>query len=712
MYLTMTKYIVLISMFFLFGCQTGQNDNSMKNETNTKDNPLTGKWNTPFGTPPFDKIKSEDYLPALEQGIKEHDKEINNIVNNSEAPTFKNTIVTFEKSGGLLKKVSMVFDAVESANTDDVLKETSKKIRPELASHYDKIKMNKKLFDRINSVYQQKDKLNLDFQDKKLLEETYKKFVRAGVNLPDDKKKRLQEINKRLASLSQQFGDNLLEETNDFDLWVTNKKDLGAMPANFVEAAAELAKKKGHDGGWSFTLQRPSIYPFLDYSPNRELRAKIFKGYTMRGNNNNEYDNKKVLEEMVNLRTERANLLGYKTHADYVLEESMAENPTNVYNLLDQVWKPALKTAKHDRNMLAVMMKMDGVDDKFQASDWRYYVKKIREKKYKFNEDETRPYFEVNAVRQGAFALANKLFGLTFKEMKNIPVWHKDQQVYEVLGKNGKHVGVLYMDFFARPSKKGGAWMNELRMQSNIDSFVSPIVTNNFNFPAPTGDSPSLLSFSQAQTVFHEFGHGLHGLLSNVKYGSLSGTNVPRDFVEFPSQVMENWMSEPEVLKLYAKHYKTGKVIPIEMIEKMNAANEFNEGFRSVEYLAASYLDMDWHTLKDTVHRNTLEFEKQSMEKIGLIEEIIPRYRSTYFAHIFSGGYSSGYYSYLWAEILDADAFAAFKETENVFDPVLAAKYKKMISLGGTKSGMELYKEFRGKEPAIDALLKRKGFVN
>ena len=709
----MSKYIILLSMVFLLGCLEKQNNGSMTNETTTnlKNNPLIEKWNTPFGTPPFDKIKSEHYLPALEEGIRQQQKEIDAIVNEKSAPTFENTIVAYERSGSLLKKVSNVFYAVEAANTDDVLKETAKKIKPELAAHYDNIKMNKKLFDKINIVYKQKDKMNLDFQDKKLLEETYKKFVRAGVNLPDDKKKRLKEINMELASLSQKFGDNLLAETNDFDLYVTDKKDLGQMPANFVEAAAEEAKKRGHDSGWSFTLQRPSFYPFLDYSPNRELREKIFKGYAMRGNNNNEHDNKKVLEKMVRLRTERAHLLGYETHADYVLEENMAENPANVYKLLNEVWKPALKTAEHDRNMLAVMMKMDGIDDKFRASDWRYYVKKIREKKYKFDEDETRPYFEVNAVRDGAFALAGKLFGLKFKQLKNIPTWHKDQQVFEVTDNSEKHIGVIYMDFFARPSKKGGAWMNELRMQSNIDSFVSPIVTNNFNFPAPTKDSPSLLSFTQAQTVFHEFGHGLHGLLSNVRYGSLSGTNVPRDFVEFPSQVMENWMSEPEVLKLYAKHYKTGEVIPQKMIEKMNAANDFNEGFRSVEYLAASFLDMDWHTLKDTTHRNTVEFEKASMDKIGLIKEIIPRYRSTYFAHIFSGGYSSGYYSYLWSEILDADAFAMFKKSGNVFNPELAKKYKKMISLGGTKSGMELFKEFSGREPDIKALLERKGFV-
>lgn len=709
----MSKYILLVSLFIIFGCQTGQKNDKMnkKYATDINSNPLVEKWNTRFGTPPFDKIKSEDYLPAIEEGIRRHDKEIESIANNAQKANFKNTIVAYEKSGKLLKRVSLLFDAVESANTDDVLKETSKKIRPELAAHYDKIKMNERLFGRIYEVYKQKDNLKLDSEDKKLLDDTYKAFVRAGVNLEKSKKTRLKEINKKLASLSQKFGDNLLDETNDFDLYVTDKKDLGDMPANFVEAAAEEAKKRGHNSGWSFTLQRPSFYPFLDYSPNRKLREKIFKGYAMRGNNNNEHDNKNILEEMVKLRTERAKLLGYKNHAAYVLEENMAENPTNVYRLLNEVWIPALEMAKRDRDMLADMMKKDGITDKFQASDWRYYVKKIRESKYKFNEDETRPYFEVNAVRQGAFALANKLFGLKFKEMKDIPVWHKDQQVYEVLDNQDKHVGVLYMDFFARPSKRGGAWMNELRMQSNIDSFVTPIVTNNFNFPAPTKDSPSLLSFSQAQTVFHEFGHGLHGLLSNVKYGSLSGTNVPRDFVEFPSQVMENWMSEPQVLAMYAKHYKTGDVIPQKMIEKMNAANDFNEGFRSVEYLAASFLDMDWHTPDDTVQQNTLQFEKASMDKIGLIEEIIPRYRSTYFAHIFSGGYSSGYYSYLWSEILDADTFEAFKKSGDVFNPGLAAKYKKMISCGGTKTGMNLYKEFMGREPKIDALLRRKGFI-
>ena len=707
----MKKVLILISIVLLsIQCTSKKEEMNTMPDSGLSNNPLLKKWNTPFGTAPFDKIKSEDYLPAIEFGMQEHDKEIKNIVNNKDKPTFDNTIIALEKSGSTLKKVTHLFDAVESANTDDVLKATSKKIRPELSAHYDKINMNKKLFDRVNTVYEQKDKFDLSGEDKKLLEETYKSFVRSGINLDDKKQSRLKKINKRLAELSQKFGDNLLEETNNFDLYVTDKKDLGNMPNNFVEAAAEEAKKRGHKTGWSFTLQRPSFYPFLDYSTNRDLREKIFQGYANRGNNNNEFDNKKVLEEMVNLRIEKAHILGYDSYADFVLSDNMAENPGNVYNLLKQVWKPALNTAKHDRDLLASMMKKDGVKGKFRASDWRYYVRQTRSIKYNFDEDQTRPYFEVNAVRNGAFELANKLFGLSFKRRNDISTWHKDQQVFEVLDEAGKHIGIIYMDFFARPSKKGGAWMNELRMQSNIDSFVTPIVTNNFNFPAPTKDSPSLLSFTQAQTVFHEFGHGLHGLLSNVKYGSLSGTNVPRDFVEFPSQVIENWMSEPDVLKLYAKHYKTGEVIPAAMIKKMNAANGFDVGFRTVEYLAAAFLDMDWHSLKDKPKEKTIEFENNSMKNIALIDEIIPRYRSTYYAHIFSGGYSAGYYSYLWSEILDADAFEAFKETGDVLNPEVAKRYKKLISSGGTKSGMDLYKEFRGREPKIDALLKRKGF--
>jgi len=705
-------FFLLASVIILGACNqsTQTNQEKMKKDTLSQTNPLLQKWETPYGTPPLDKIKSEDYLPAFKYAIEKHKKEIQEIAENKEKPSFKNTIEALEKSGKQLHKISGIFFAVKAANTDKVLDETSKIIMPELSTHGDEINMNKALFERVNAVYQNRNKLNLNTEQEKLLDNTYKNFVRSGINLPETKQKRLKEVNKKLAGLQQKFNDNLLAETNAFELYVTDEKDLGDMPDNVKQAAREEAEKRGHKTGWVFTLQRPSFYPFMDYSPNRELREKIFQGYANRGNNNNEHDNKKVLEEMAQLRAEKAHLLGYDNYAQYVLEDNMAKKPENVYDLMNKVWPKTMEKAKADRDLFAKMMKDEGIKDKFRASDWRYYVRKVREKKYNFDENATKPYFEVNAVRKGAFSLANKLFGLNFKELKNIPTWHKDQQVFEVTDDQGKHIGVIYMDFFARPSKKGGAWMNEIRMQSNMDNqYITPIVTTNFNFPAPTKDTPSLLSFSQAQTVFHEFGHALHGLLSNVTYPSLSGTNVPRDFVEFPSQVMENWMSEPEMLKEYAKHYKTGKVIPAEMIDKMNKANAFNEGFRSGEYTAAAYLDMDWHTINDTLPRKTLDFENQSMKKIGLIKEIIPRYRSTYFAHIFGGGYASGYYSYLWSEVLDADAFNAFKESGDVFNPELAKRYKKMLSQGGSKDGMELYKEFRGKEPSIEPLLKRKG---
>ena len=699
-------------MLLLASCKKEKTTTTTENsKTTMTENPLLAEWDTPLGVPPFDKIKNEDYVPAFKEAVAMHNKEIETIVNSEAPPTFKNTVEAIETSGKMLNRFANVFYAVNAANTNDVLKEANKVISPELTSHFDEIQLNTKLFNRIKAVYEKRETLGLSAEEMRLLTEMYKKYIRAGVNLEGKNKEKLKAINKRISELSTKFGDNLLAETNAFELYVTDKKDLGNLSESLVAAAAEEAKKRGHDSGWSFTLQRPSINPFLQSSPNRELREKIFQGYALRGDNNNEHDNKAVLLEMANLRVQKAKLLGFATHADYVLSDAMAEKPEAVYELMDKLWPAALKMAKNERDALASAMKKEGVEGQFKASDWRYYVEKIRAKRYNFDEDKTKPYFEFTAVRQGVFMLANKLFGLTFKELTNVPKWHKDQQVFEVLEADGKHLGVIYMDFFARESKRGGAWMNELRPQSNVTGFVTPIVTNNFNFPAPTKDTPSLLSFSQAQTLFHEFGHALHGLFSNVKYASLSGTNVPRDFVEFPSQVMENWMSEPEVLALYAKHYKTGEVIPTAMVEKMNEANGFNEGFRTVEYMAAAYLDMNWHTLtKPDEHIDVRKFEKEAMQKIHLIDEIIPRYRSTYFAHIFSGGYSSGYYSYLWSEVLDADTFNEFKKTGNIFDPTLAKKYRRMLSQGGSKKGMELYKEFLGRAPKIEPLLKKKGF--
>ncbi len=701
--------LLLITTFFLFSCKN-ETETTSEKSTTMNENPLLENWETPFGIPPFDKIKSEDYLPAIREAIKIHNSEIEEIINNAEAPSFKNTIEALSISGRLLNRVSNTFYAIEAANTNDILKDAKKKISPELTVHGDEISLNPVLFERISKVYEKRENLSLSNEESFLLEKTYKNYVRAGVNLKGKNKERLKEINKRLSELSTAFGENLLNETNNFEIHLTNKEDLGDLSEALVASAASEAKKRGHEAGWSFTLSRPSVNPFLQSSPNREFREKIFQGYAMRGNNNNENDNKDIIIEMTTLRLEKANLLGYQSHADYILANNMAEKPEAVYNLMNQLWSPALEMAKKDRASLAKIMKSEGINEDFRGSDWRYYVAKIRKQRYNFNEDETRPYFEVNAVRDGAFLLAKELFGLTFTPMKDAPKWHEDQQVFEVKEADGTHLGVIYMDFFTRESKRGGAWMNALRGQNNFNGFVTPIVTNNFNFPPPTKDNPSLLSFTEAQTMFHEFGHALHGLLSHVKYPNLAGTNVPRDFVEFPSQVMENWMSEPRVLAMYAKHYKTGEVIPAEMIKKMNEANDFNEGFRTVEYMAAAYLDMDWHSITEPTKKEVNTFEKDAMSKIGLINEILPRYRSTYYNHIFASGYSAGYYSYMWSEVLDADTFAEFKKTGDIFNKELAKKYREMLASGGTKTGVELYRDFIGRDPEITPLLKKKGF--
>jgi peptidyl-dipeptidase Dcp len=675
-------------------------------------NPMLEDWDTPFGVPPFDRIESEHYLPAFRAAVEMHAAEIDAITANADAPTFDNTIEALELSGSKLSRVARVFFAVDGANSDDVTKETAKTVAPELAAHRDNILLNKDLFERVLAVYEQRDGLELSPEQAHLLNETHKQFVRSGANLDDEAQARLREINAELAELGQQFGDNVLEETNNFELLVTDPADLGDLPASLVALAAEEAKRRGHDCDecWVFTLQRPSINPFLQYSPNREMRKQLFDGYAMRANNDNEFDNKAVISRIVALRAERSALMGYDNHAAFILSDNMAETPDNVYGLLDQVWQPALERAKAERADLQAMMEADGIDDRLRGWDWRYYTEKVRKAKYELDDDALRPYFEVNAVRDGVFGLATALWGLQFEERDDLPKWHPDQQVFVVKEADGSHIAVLYMDYFSRPSKRGGAWMNALRSQSNVDGFVTPIVTNNFNFPAPTEGSPSLLSLTNAETFFHEFGHALHGMFSNVRYESLAGTSTPRDFVEFPSQVMENWMRQPEVLRMFANHYQTGEPIPQEVIDKINASATFNQGFSTVEYMAASYLDMAYHVLDSTEPVEPRGFEDAAMADIGLIEEIIPRYRSGYFQHIFAGGYSAGYYSYMWSEILDADTFMAFQETDDVLDQETAARYREeILSKGGTRPGMELYRNFRGRDPEIGPLLEKRG---
>ncbi|HPR32864.1 MAG TPA: M3 family metallopeptidase, partial [Prolixibacteraceae bacterium] len=626
-----------------------------------------------------------------------------------EAPTFENTILALEYSGNLLDRTGSVFGNSMSANTNEQLQAIAKEIYPRLSKHEDEILLNENLFDKVKAVYNQKDMLELNAEQQKLLEETYKAFVRNGANLPPEKKEEMKKINEELSLLSLQFGENILAEINKYKMLIDNPADLAGLPESVISAAAEAA---GEEGKWVFTLHKPSWIPFLQYADNRLLREKLYKAVYHQGNNNNEYDNKEIIKKMVALRTQKANIMGYNNHAEYELEDRMAKVPAHVYDLLYKLWEPALRNAKTEAAEMQAMIDREGGNFKLESWDWWYYAEKIRKEKYDLDEGQLRPYFELNSVREGAFLLANKLYGITFEKLENVPLPHPDAQAFEVKEADGTHIGVYFADYFPRESKRGGAWMSSYRKQSRDrdNNNIAPIITNVCNFSKPTGDLPALLSYEEVTTLFHEFGHGLHGLLSDCSYRSLSGTSVARDFVELPSQIMENWCPEPEMLKLFARHYKTGEVIPQELIDKLVAAGKFNQGFETVEYLAASILDMDYHTLTNAENLDVETFEKASMDRIGLINEIIPRYKSTYFSHIFSGGYSAGYYSYIWAEVLDADAYQAFVESGDIFNREVAQSFRdNIISRGGTQEPMELYLKFRGKEASIEPLLEKRG---
>lgn len=673
-------------------------------------NPFFQSYNTPFNVPAFDKIKNEHFKPAILEGIKRNEVEINAIANNPDAPTFENTILAMENAGQLLSEVNRVFGNYNSANTNDELQALAKEIAPNLSSHYDNISLNEKLFARVKTLWNKKESLNLNLEQAKLLENRHKSFVRSGANLSATDKDKLRKINAELSITGLKYGQNLLAETNKYELVISDKKDLAGLPSQLIEAAASDAKAKGKAGKWVFTLSNSSVMPFLQYSSNRKLRQEIWNAYQMRANNNNEFDNKENAVKLANLRGEKARLLGYKSHADYVLEESMAKKPENVAKLLNDLWKPALEIAKVEAADIQKMMDKEGIKDKVQPYDWRYYTEKIRKQRFDLDEQELKPYFSLDNVRKGVFQVTENLYGLKFKQLNNIPVYHEDVTAWEVTEANGTHVGILYMDFHPRASKRGGAWMTSYRNQETKDGVrQAPVISIVCNFTKPTADAPALLTFDEVTTYFHEFGHALHGLLSDVTYKSLAGTSVPRDFVELPSQIMENWAAEPEVLKMYAKHYKTGETIPDVLIEKLQKAGTFDQGFATVEYLAASLLDMDYHSQTAAITLDANTFEKNAMQKIGLIDAIIPRYRSTYFQHIFSGGYSSGYYSYIWSGVLDTDAFEAFKTT-TLFNPEMAKSFREnVLEKGGTEDPMVLYKRFRGAEPSIEPLLRKRG---
>ncbi|WP_297868364.1 M3 family metallopeptidase [uncultured Flavobacterium sp.] len=679
-----------------------------KNKANM--NPFFETYTTPYQVPPFHLIKNEHFKPAILEGIKKQEAEINAIVSNKEKPTFDNTVLAMENSGKLLSKVNTVFYNLNSANTNEEIQAIAKELASKLSAHNDNIFLNDALFQKVKMVWDNQNDFKLNEEQRKILENLYKSFVRSGANLSDENKKQLRQINSEIAVATLKYGQNILAETNSYELVISNKNDLAGLPNELIETAASDAKAKGKAGKWVFTLSNSSVMPFLQYSSNRKLRQEIWNAYQMRANNNNDKDNKELAIKIANLRSEKARLLGYKTHADYVLEKSMAKNPETATKLLINLWAPALDMANKEAADIKEMMLKDGIKNDVQPYDWRYYAEKIRKERFDLDEQEMKPYFSLEKTREGVFTVCKNLYGLQFKQLNNVPKYHEDVTVWEVTEANGNHVGILYMDFHPRTSKRGGAWMTSYRTQKMEDGKrIAPIVSIVCNFTKPTENAPALLTFDEVSTFFHEFGHALHGLLSNVTYESLAGTSVPRDFVELPSQIMENWAAEPEVMKMYAKHYKTGEVIPDTLIEKMQKATTFDQGFATIEYLAASLLDMQYHTQSETIKIDAMTFEKEAMSRLNLPTTIIPRYRSTYFNHIFSGGYSAGYYSYIWSGVLDTDAFEVFK-TNGLFNQDSANSFRKnILEKGGTEEPMELYKSFRGAEPTIEPLLRKRG---
>lgn len=678
-------------------------------------NPLLEQPNTPFGVPAFDKVKIEHYLPAFEEAIRQNKAEIDAIVNNEDAPTFENTIVALDRSGLLLDRVTGVFFNVLEADGNDEMNAIAEQVSPMLSELSDGIILNDALFQRVKAVYDEREQLGLNAEQMRLVTQTYKAFADNGANLPEDKKERLKEINQELGLLSLKFGNNVVAETNSDDVkrFITDEALLAGLPESAKAAAAEEAEAAGHPGEWLFTPKRTSFTPVLQYCENRELRKQLLMDYTTRGNHDNENDNKSVIIREMELRIERAKMFGYDNPADYILADCMAKNHQTVDAFLASVWAPSLEAAKREAAELQALLEQDLPGEKLQPWDWWFYAEKLRKAKYDLDEEELKPYFELNNVRKGAFGVATKLYGLQFEKLENMPIYNPEVEVFKVTEADGSLVGILYTDYFPRAGKRPGAWMNNILPQYIDAEGVDhrPVIINVGNFNKPTAGNPSLLSMDDVETLFHEFGHALHGLLSKAHYKSLSGTNTPRDFVELPSQFMENYAYEPEVLKTYAFHYETGEVIPDELIEKINKASAFNQGFVTTELLSASILDMDFHELTSAEGLDVNAFEAESLKKMGMIDEIIVRYRPTFYNHIFTTGYEAGYYSYTWSAVLDADAFAAFKETGDLFEAETAKRFRHLLEQGGTRDAQELYLEFRGKEADPKYLLIRKGFV-
>lgn len=673
-----------------------------------QENPFFQARTTPFQAPPFDRIAKEHFLPAFREGIKREQAEIDAIANRRKQPTFANTIAAMDHSGIFLGDVSSVFYALLGADTNPDLQAIAREISPLLSSHSDNISMNEKLFTRVKAVYDQRGKLKLTPEESYLLENTYKGFIRSGALLDATGKVRLRQMNSELSLLGLKFGENLLAETNSSYIVIESPAGLAGLPASARAMGADAAKALKLENKWVFTTQVPSLTPFLQYSTRRDLREQLHRAYFQRGDRGNENDNKKIVQKIVVLRAERARLLGYPTYADFVLEERMAKDPATVMTFLQRLWTPALERARGEETEMQALLDREQGGARLASWDWWHYAEKLRQEKYAIDDSALRPYFTLENVKAGIFTLCEKLYGLKFIRLDNVPLYHSEVQVYEVREADGRHVGLLNMDFHPRSGKRGGAWSGGLRRAYYEQGRrVAPISTLVCNFTRPVDGTPSLLSIDEVTTFFHEFGHSLNTLFSDGVYRS---RNVPRDAVELPSQIMENWALEPELLKLYAHHYETGETIPAALVEKLKAASLFNQGFETVEYLAASFLDMAWHSLNDGEAIDVRSFEQGAMKALGLIPAIEPRYRTPYFNHMISG-YAAGYYSYIWSGVLDRDAYEAFKE-KGIFDRATAKSFRDTILAKlGTEDAMELYKRFRGAEPRIEPLLRSRGLL-
>lgn len=678
-------------------------------------NPFFTDWDTPYGIPPFAQIRDEHYKPAFERAIAEQRSDIDRIRNNSEPATFENTFEALQLAGPLLRRVKGVFGNITNTETNEYLQELELEIQPVLTGESDLIYLDEAIFQRVSAVYEQRESLDLDEQAARLVELTYRDFKRRGAALDEQSRTRVKDINAQISKLNTVFAQNLLKETKGFELVVTDDAGLSGLPASLVGSAKRKAESTGREAAWVFGLDRATYESFMTFSDRRDLREQMFAGYRNRSANGGDNDNRDILTETAKLRAERAELLGYANHSEYQLETRMAKTPKKAENFLLEVWKPGLQRAGQELAEMQEIVEQEGHDFIIEGWDWWYYAEKLRQEKYAIDESEVKPYFELQNVREGAFYVANKLFGVTFEELDHVPLWNPAVQPYVVYGSEGEYLGVYMVDYYARDSKRGGAWMSSYRTTSNIQgNQVRPIVTNNLNLNIPAGGEPTLLNFSQVETLFHEFGHALHGLMTTVRYPRFAGTSgSPRDYTEFPSQFMEHYAAEPEVLAVYARHAETGEVIPQQMVEKVRAASKHNQGFKTTEFIAASLLDLNWHNLsanQAAAVEDAASFEQKVLDAYGMPGEIGPRYRSPYFSHIFAGGYAAGYYAYLWSEILDADGFIAFKQTGNIFDPELARSLKKNVyQAGGSRDADVLYRQFRGQDPSIEPLLQIRG---